>query len=454
MVFSFLDVIDSWQSGDASLSKKNDQMNSVRLIDPLFVSKKPVKKNVRKVPFKQWNVMFIVLESTGDRYAFDTHFGNDMPMPFLHKLTKESLNLVNHYSPSNSSPRSIFSLMSALYPMPQVRFFAMRKDVRIPSLLSFLGKAYNSFLITPATLTWYFPKNFLLNSGLREVYDFNSIPLTEFKPSWSLGRHEEDVADYLLTRLKELSDPFFVMYVTFSPHWPYFVYEKKIDLFKNVPGYVHPWIKKHYNNMYLQDLQIKRIYKYLEKSGRLKDTILVILGDHSEAFGQHPGNWTHAKGSYEENFRVPAIIYQPDLFKPATEKRITTHLHIIPTILDAMNMKYNPNLFQGESIYQDRFRRTGIFLFGNENTLSFLSNKKLKVQQSFKNGKCWAYNVRKDPNEKNRLDCAKYKKEEEMINRFRKYQTQILEAYNRAISQGRKFQGESHPFLEVKKLAE
>ena len=41
------------------------------------------------------------------------------------------------------------------------------------------------------------------------------------------------------------------------------------------------------------------------------DTLVVVFGDHGEAFGEHPGNFAHTLFIHEENVRVPYVIAAP-----------------------------------------------------------------------------------------------------------------------------------------------
>ena len=449
LAFTFQDGIKRALQKDEEVKSSKKQNESLSFIDKSFINPKAdISKNLnQKVAFKKWNILYIVLESTGSPYVFDQSFGNDMPAPFMYSLTKKSLFFKKHYATSNTSPRALFALLSGLYPSPRVSIFAMRRDLVVPAYTAFLSKTYKKFLVTPSNTTWYFPRNFLRNNGFSEIYDINNMPLVNKRPHWTLGLHEGDVTNFLISKLKKTPDPFFALYITFAPHYPYFRYDKKIDLFKKATKKVDGWVRAHYNNLRLQDNQIKKLFSYLKKSNRLKNTILIIIGDHSEAFGQHPSNFTHATGSYEENYRVPALIYQPRIFKPQIINQTTIHVDILPTLLDGMGIRYNANLMQGESIFQRQFKRKFIFMYGNENVLTAIDSKSHKVQFGFKDEKCWVYNLKKDPFENKSLPCSGelLLKQRKVILKFRRYQPKILERYNNSILKGKSFYGQSHP---------
>ena len=81
----------------------------------------------------------------------------------------------------------------------------------------------------------------------------------------------------------------------------------------------------------------------------------------------------------------------------------------MPTLLDALGRQYDPQHVQGESLFQDRFRRKYIFLYGNEDTSSSIGEDLVKLQVSFRDGSCWAYDLQTDPGERKRLGCGPYR---------------------------------------------
>jgi arylsulfatase A-like enzyme len=164
---------------------------------------------------------------------------------------------------------------------------------------------------------------------------------------------------------------------------------------------------------------IKRIFDHLEEQGLLERTILVVVGDHGQAFGQHhPNNFMHYRYSYNENLEAPAILYQPALFRPRTFGVSTTHVDLLPTLLDAMRIPYPETAFDGRSLFSRQARQVPIFFYGYEESISSLDSHLIKVQYSLKKDKCWAFDLKLDPNEKNPLDCSSFPVEVEGLHKF------------------------------------
>ena len=406
-------------------------------IQPVRHKGTPPKEPEKILPAKSphpWNIVFLIMESVGTRYIFDTSDGNPMPMPFLHKISQEGWFLKKHYTTSNVSTKAVFSLLSGYYDFFNRETFGTRPDADIPAIHRWLGERYDSFLVTPSSISWYFPTQFVRNSGLSEIHSYENLKFKIKEEFHSLGhyiaRDEIQTVDFFLQRLSRATEPFLGIYISFTAHFPYFDYGEDYRVMKD-DGRL---ISRYYNNLYLLDRMIKRIYDHLQKQGLLERTILVLVGDHGQAFGQHhPNNFMHYRYSYNENLEAPAILYQPALFKPKTVGFPTSHVDLLPTLLDAMRISYPPTAFDGESLFKNRTTREPIFFYGLEESISSLDSHLIKVQYSLKKKQCWAFDLKLDPDEKNPLDCSSYPLQAETLHKFVSHHDSSLLKYNAAM---------------------
>jgi hypothetical protein len=381
-----------------------------------------------------WNIVFFVMESVGTRYIFDTSYSNPMPMPFLQKISKEGWFLKRHYPTSNVSTKAIFSLFSGFYDFFKRENFGTRSDAGIPAIYNWLGEGYDHFLVTPSSISWYFPTNFIKNSKLSEIHSYENLRFKIKEEFHSLGhyiaRDEIQTMDFFLQRLNKAKEPFLGIYISFAAHFPYFDYGEDYRIMED-DGRL---ISRYYNNLNLLDHMIKRIVDHLKEQGVLERTILIILGDHGQAFGQHhPNNFMHYRYSYNENLETPAILYQPALFRPKVMEFPTSHVDILPTLLDAMRIPYPPMVFDGESLFNYKLSRKSIFFYGYEESISSLDNHLIKVQYSLKKNRCWAFDLKLDPDEKNPLDCSSYPLQLENLQRFTSEHDLSLLKYNASL---------------------
>ncbi len=188
-------------------------------------------------------------------------------------------------------------------------------------------------------------------------------------------------ADQLTNRvcqwLDRVEGPFFSWVHFMDIHWPYhreetLTYPQEIaQAWKDLAHYhgvnwngltITDAHRARYMNLYEQalqytDAQIGRLLEYLNKSGRLSNTVIIIVSDHGEEFLER-GRWGHFETNlYDEILKVPLIIYLPDL--PAgqiIQKQVRT-LDIMPTILDICGCPIPPRV-EGSSL-RPLWARTG-----------------------------------------------------------------------------------------------
>ncbi|MCA9707664.1 MAG: sulfatase-like hydrolase/transferase [Myxococcales bacterium] len=92
------------------------------------------------------------------------------------------------------------------------------------------------------------------------------------------------------------------------------------------------YLDYYVNAMRDADAQIMRLLQFLERSGRLEDTIIVFTADHGEMAGAH-GLRMKGPNIYKENLNVPLIVCHPDGPAGATTSALSCHLDLAPTLL-------------------------------------------------------------------------------------------------------------------------
>ena len=59
------------------------------------------------------------------------------------------------------------------------------------------------------------------------------------------------------------------------------------------------------------DRQIERVFDALRESGLADDTLVVVVGDHGQAFGFPHDSYIQGRTVYEEDVHVPLLIWWP-----------------------------------------------------------------------------------------------------------------------------------------------
>ena len=168
--------------------------------------------------------------------------------------------------------------------------------------------------------------------------------------------------------------PFFAWAHLMDVHWPYHREELLRDAGEIAQawrdlGHMHRanWRgervdddqRRHYLQLYenavvYTDAQIGSFLAYLESSGRMDDTVVLIVSDHGEEFFERR-HWGHFEANlYDEIVRVPFILYLPDHLRasfPAGRaiQRQVRLLDIMPTVMELSETPGPPGL-EGESL--------------------------------------------------------------------------------------------------------
>jgi len=108
------------------------------------------------------------------------------------------------------------------------------------------------------------------------------------------------------------------------------------------------WLKNAYDgNIYYADEQLGMLLNYLNESGLLKKTIVIITSDHGEILGEHEF-FDHGP-LYYEGIHTPLIIYFPK-HKGGTINYPVSNLDIAPTILEGTGLN-TPFNFSGKNAF-------------------------------------------------------------------------------------------------------
>ena len=133
-----------------------------------------------------------------------------------------------------------------------------------------------------------------------------------------------DLATDLLARAPS-DRPFCAYLYATDPHRPYLPHEA----FDFGPSL----IDRYDGEIAATDFQFGRFFDWMEQSGRINDTMVVIMADHGESLGER-GVYKHSSQLYNEQARVPMIIYVPGL----APRRISDYVSTVDlgaTILNA-----------------------------------------------------------------------------------------------------------------------
>ncbi len=401
-----------------------EQRRTVGFVDPAFAfPSAEISKLASVNQSGPWNVVFFLLEGINTKYVTGSPEQPSI-MPFTNQLASHGLVLENHFSSGIDTDYASFSIFTGLYSIPESTNFVDRNDLRFPTLFSAVGPRYSNTFVADTIETIYYPYHLLLNTGLRELWDSSNLPTKRYHAFGISYSDPMETAAFFARRVNAMNEPFVAVYNLEATHWPYFDFD-------HMGGSQNPGesAKRYKKDVTLVDNQIKLIMSELAASGRADRTIVVITSDHGEAFGEHADDFGHGFSMFNEATHVPMIFYQPRLIMPGRVTTVTSHVDIVPTILDLMGTSYDPLQFQGESAIRMP-RRKYVFIYGpKRDIIASISRDRVKVVVDLTSDNCAAFDLNADPQEIRPQSCSAYRQQADDLLEYRNHQLRFLPNY-------------------------
>ncbi len=119
---------------------------------------------------------------------------------------------------------------------------------------------------------------------------------------------------------------------------------KSEQLFQHVSGFLRfdAADARHLSNLYdagvrQQDAELEKLFTYLERTGLLADSLVVLTSDHGEEFLEH-GGVLHGLAQYEESVRVPLLFFGPDVPRDVRVSASVSLVDVMPTVLELLGL--------------------------------------------------------------------------------------------------------------------
>jgi len=160
-------------------------------------------------------------------------------------------------------------------------------------------------------------------------------------------------------------------------------------------------LNRYLNALSHADKVLGKLLRWLENQNLIDSTLVVIVGDHGEAFGRH-GHWVHATNLYEEGVHVPLIMINRMLFSGEEYSTIGGLIDIAPTIMDMLNFPL-PEKWQGRSLFSNNRVNRVYFFAPWSNYLFGFRQDNYKFIFDASNNKYEIYDLDKDSQETRNL---------------------------------------------------
>lgn len=318
------------------------------------------------------NLLIVVLDTTRADHLSCYGYAK-RTTPTIDALARDGVRFEQAFAQSSLTPVSASTLLSGALPFRHgVRSLfnvgknTLASDVAsLPELLAQSGRRTAAFVSAKPM-----GQQYGLARGFAS-YDDDLKPTLERygiqKPSDAPQRPADDTTELALEWLGEHGDePFAMLLHYFDAHDPSFVppreflaqhvtFELPPELARageplRIPALAEPAnvVELYDAELAFMDAQLARVLAQLVELGVRENTLIAIVADHGEAFGEH-GFWTHGI-LYEDQLRVPLILSGPGVPKTQVVPDRARLVDFAPTIAELLDLPAPREKLDGASL--------------------------------------------------------------------------------------------------------
>jgi len=343
----------------------------------------PVHIPLKTQPFKNENVVIIILESFAREYIGSLNPGLEGGKyegytPFIDSLIRVSLtfdvSIANGKKSIDAMPSVLASVPSLETPYT-ISHYANNQINGIAELLK--RKGYYSAYFHGAPNGSMGFDSFTKMAGFSDYIGLNQYPYkADFDGIW--GVWDEPFFKFFGEKLNSFRQPFLASIFSVSSHHPFKVPEKYAGRFKKGPAPILEVIG-------YSDFALRELFNEISTSPWFKNTLFVITADHTNE---------SVHKEFQNNFGsycVPIIFFKPGSDLKGYKQRIAQQIDIMPTVLNYLNYD-EPYVAFGNDLMDDSYES---FAF-NTNGSTYNLYMKDHILEMIDNKPIGLYNYKND----------------------------------------------------------
>ena len=296
------------------------------------------------------NVLLLFIEALDRRFLGRTIAGRRVT-PFLDSLFADSVTFEQFHANGAQTFHGLFASLCSSLPRRGVAATKARYAndyLCLPTLLARGG--YRTRMVIGLNRDQSHSRLglFMARNGLEELIDESGFPPTA--PRAGLGIADGALFDRLRAEIDTLragGRPYFLMTLTTATHHPFGMPSTHPDVvaLRAEPDRYVPALR-------YVDLELERFFRGLERDGALRDTVVLVLGDH----GRHERVARNDVENAAGHFTVPLGIWlDPSLraasvYRPRIAAGMVSQLDITPTILALAGLTPRVSSFGGRDV--------------------------------------------------------------------------------------------------------
>ncbi len=294
-----------------------------------------------RTPGVRPNIVFIILESVGSDQLLPDGRLDSITTPELAGLAQRSLIYPDVYGTYPGTTRAHIPMMTGGPTVTWGSLGGVMDHYAGPTLPRWMKSAgYHTGLFAAVDLKWGALLDLYKPMAWDTIVHFGdgtgTLAASAQVHGWGVSDDEVRRASMAwIDRLPRDGRPFYLQFETVATHHPYGVWGTGPQPYRgNDPR------SRYLNSLHDTDADIGRLVDNLAQRRLLDHTLIVITGDHGQAFGDvHENNFTHRNFLYEENIHNFLMLLAPAWAGgPLVSHRVGTHGDIFPTMATAAGL--------------------------------------------------------------------------------------------------------------------
>lgn len=339
------------------------------------------------------NVVWVILESTGAR-ALPAYGAPRDVMLNLSALAAEGVVFDSAYAAYPESIKGLYSMLCGRAPPlgGEASDFGAGRVPCAPAATALARAGYRTGLFHSGWFAYLGMDAVVRGRGFDALVDAGSVDSPHRS---SFGVDDRATARRLLSFVDEVpgDQRFFAVFMPIAGHHPY-----------RAPGRAAGPLPEaddrdaYLNDLHAADVAFGELRDGLRARGLDQQTVYVVVGDHGEAFREHPGNIAHAMYVYEENVRVPFVIHAPGIARQRAPQ-LASLIDLTPTTLAVAGLPPDP-LHEGRSLLTPGAPRVARFFTEQGVRRWGVRDGRWKAILDADSGRVELYDLSRDPTER------------------------------------------------------
>ena len=309
------------------------------------------------------NVIVIHLESF-QQFLIDKKVNGKEVTPFLNSLyhSKSTYSFSNFFHQVGQGKTSDAENMleTSTFGLPQGSLFTQFGSDNVfqaaPSILK-QRQNYTSAVFHGNVASFWNRNNVYKNIGYQYFFDA-SYYNTAGSNSMGYGLKDKLLFKDSVKYLERLQQPFYVKYITLTNHFPYTIDSQDSNFKTSNTG--DSKVDNYFKTAHYLDQSLREFYNYLQASGLLKKSIIMLYGDHygisnsenvnlAKELGKNPDDWNDFDNAQLQ--RVPLMFNIPGMKHGYIDKTYGGEIDVLPTLLHLLGINTNKYVQFGTDLF-------------------------------------------------------------------------------------------------------